>query len=132
MLSLNMVWFIRYFHQSQIPNLPFFFQYLLWFLLQLASWQNTCFEPIRSLFSNFNFSNWEKFVEKISETNGWNYLMNSWQVRVNVNPLAADDHMKEVIQQLQLMGEVIYVKGSVCVDVIGKSLTGLLMGAFTM
>ena len=25
--------------------------------------------------------------------------------------LAADDHMKEVIQQLQLMGEVIYVKG---------------------
>ena len=38
-----------------------------------------------------------------------------------MNPLAADDHMKEVIQQLQLMGEVIYVKGSVCVDVIGKN-----------
>ena len=47
--------------------------------------------------------------------------MNSLLVRVNVNPLAADDHMKEVIQQLQLMGEVIYVKGSVCVDVIGKN-----------
>ena len=27
-------------------------------------------------------------------------------VRENLNPLAADDHMKEVIQQLQLMGEV--------------------------
>ncbi len=27
-------------------------------------------------------------------------------VRENVNPLAADDHLKEVIQQLQLMGEV--------------------------
>ncbi len=32
-------------------------------------------------------------------------------VRDNINPLAADDHMKEVIQQLQLMGEVIYLKG---------------------
>ena len=28
-------------------------------------------------------------------------------VRENLNPLAADDHMKEVIQQLQLMGEVV-------------------------
>ena len=49
----------------------------------------------------------------------WNAFIE--HVRVNVNPLAADDHMKEVIQQLQLMGEVIYVKGSVCVDVIGKN-----------
>ena len=32
-------------------------------------------------------------------------------VRDKVNPLAADDHLKEVIQQLQLMGEVIYLKG---------------------
>ena len=57
----------------------------------------------------------------------WNAFIE--HVRVNVNPLAADDHMKEVIQQLQLMGEVIYVKGSVCVDVIGKkseNLTPLL------
>ena len=46
----------------------------------------------------------------------WNTFID--HVRVNVNPLAADDHMKEVIQQLQLMGEVIYVKGNVCVDVI--------------
>ena len=39
----------------------------------------------------------------------WNTFID--HVRVNINPLAADDHMKEVIQQLQLMGEVIYVKG---------------------
>lgn len=46
----------------------------------------------------------------------WNTFIE--HIRINVNPLAADDHMKEVIQQLQLMGEVIYVKGNVCVDVI--------------
>ena len=27
-----------------------------------------------------------------------------------VNPLAGDEHLKEVIQQLQLMGEVVYLK----------------------
>jgi death-associated protein kinase len=46
----------------------------------------------------------------------WNTFIE--HVRVSINPLAADDHMKEVIQQLQLMGEVIYVKGESCVDVI--------------
>ena len=46
----------------------------------------------------------------------WNAFIQ--HVRISVNPLAADDHMKEVIQQLQLMGEVIYVKGSAGVDVI--------------
>ena len=46
----------------------------------------------------------------------WNTFID--HVRANINPLSADDHMKEVIQQLQLMGEVIYVKGNVCVDVI--------------
>lgn len=60
----------------------------------------------------------------------WNTFIE--HVRVNVNPLAADDHMKEVIQQLQLMGEVIYVKGSVCVDVIvlePKWLSSHVLGA---
>ena len=33
-------------------------------------------------------------------------------VRDKVNPLAADDHLKEVIQQLQLMGEVTIAKPS--------------------
>ena len=35
-------------------------------------------------------------------------------VRENLNPLAADDHMKEVIQQLQLMGEVLRFKKPSC------------------
>jgi hypothetical protein len=34
----------------------------------------------------------------------WHYFVD--HVRMNINPLAADDHMKEIIQQLQLMGEV--------------------------
>ena len=38
----------------------------------------------------------------------WNHFM--CHVRDSINPLAADDHLKEVIQQLQLMGEVVYVK----------------------
>ncbi|XP_033608089.1 death-associated protein kinase dapk-1 isoform X3 [Cryptotermes secundus] len=31
-------------------------------------------------------------------------------VHTNVNPLAAEEHMKELMQQLQLMGEVVYIK----------------------
>ena len=62
----------------------------------------------------------------------WQQFMD--HVREQVNPLSADDHLKEVIQQLQLMGEVvipthtchslqgfhcnllqvIYVKGELC------------------
>ena len=42
----------------------------------------------------------------------WLHFMS--HVRDEVNPLAADDHLKEVIQQLQLMGEVIYLKGDMC------------------
>ena len=38
---------------------------------------------------------WTKFV---------NYL------HLVVNPLAGEEHLKEVIQQLQLMGEVVYLK----------------------
>ncbi|XP_071450473.1 death-associated protein kinase 1-like isoform X2 [Hetaerina americana] len=31
-------------------------------------------------------------------------------LHANVNPLAGDEHMKELVQQLQLMGEVLYLK----------------------
>ena len=31
-------------------------------------------------------------------------------LRETVNPLAGEEHLKEVVQQLQLMGEVVYVK----------------------
>ena len=40
----------------------------------------------------------------------WHHFID--HVRCNVNPLAADDHMKEVIQQLQLMGEVMLLLAS--------------------
>ena len=50
--------FIKWFHQSWIPNLR-----LLWFLFL------TCFGP--------NCLNWDKFVEKTSETNWWKHLIYS-------------------------------------------------------
>ncbi len=42
----------------------------------------------------------------------WQHFMA--HIREQVNPLAADDHLREVIQQLQLMGEVVYLKGELC------------------
>ena len=35
-----------------------------------------------------------------------------------VNPLAGEEHLKEVIQQLQLMGEVVYLKSELGDDLI--------------
>lgn len=32
-------------------------------------------------------------------------------LRTQVNPLASEDHLKELVQQLQVMGEIIYIKG---------------------
>ena len=41
----------------------------------------TCFQQILKEFVFFfNYSNWKKIVEKIRETNWWNYLMNSLKV----------------------------------------------------
>ncbi|XP_067131292.1 death-associated protein kinase 1-like isoform X1 [Centruroides vittatus] len=63
----------------------------------------------------------------------------SWQqfidmVHLQINPLAGEEHMKELIQQLQLMGEVLYLKSDnqdivvlnprwLCVDIIGHLLS---------
>ncbi|KAJ9574049.1 hypothetical protein L9F63_008575, partial [Diploptera punctata] len=55
-------------------------------------------------------------------------------VHCNVNPLAGEEHMKELIQQLQLMGEVVYLKSQfqdlvclaprwLCSNVIGQLLS---------
>ncbi|XP_069694753.1 death-associated protein kinase 1-like isoform X2 [Periplaneta americana] len=55
-------------------------------------------------------------------------------VHCNVNPLAGEEHMKELIQQLQLMGEVVYLKSQyqdlvclsprwLCTNVIGQLLS---------
>ena len=50
----------------------------VWFLFQLAKWgkKNLFWTKNTSVFF-FNCSNWEKVVEKISETNRWKHLMNS-------------------------------------------------------
>ena len=48
-----------------------------------------------------------------------------------VNPLAGEEHLKEVIQQLQLMGEVVYLKSD-STDLIvlqPKWLCGVLCGS---
>ncbi|XP_022257933.1 death-associated protein kinase 1-like, partial [Limulus polyphemus] len=63
----------------------------------------------------------------------------SWQqfvdmVHLQINPLAGEDHMKELITQLQLTGEVLYLKSEsqdvvvlnprwLCVDVVGQLLS---------
>jgi hypothetical protein len=46
---------------------------------------------------------WRKSLSSFPAV-AWHHFID--HIRSNVNPLAADDHMKEVIQQLQLMGEV--------------------------
>ena len=48
-----------------------------------------------------------------------NYPIISWkqfaaQIRESINPLASDDHLNELLELLQLMGEVVYVEG--CFD----------------
>jgi death-associated protein kinase len=60
----------------------------------------------RKLNPQYPIVSWKKFIEMIRE---------------RVNPLASDEHLKEIIQQLQLMGEVIYIQSDqnqdlVCLD----------------
>ena len=57
-------------------------EYFFWFLFQLVNWEKkTVFMTNKKFVSFFNGSNWEKFVEKIRETNWWKHLMNSLQNR---------------------------------------------------
>ena len=48
-----------------------------------------------------------------------------------VNPLAGEEHLKEVIQQLQLMGEVVYLKSDQTDLIVlqPKWLCGVLCGS---
>ncbi|RWS05653.1 Death-associated protein kinase 1-like protein [Dinothrombium tinctorium] len=39
-------------------------------------------------------------------------------IRDKINPLAGDEHIKELIQQLQVMGEILYLKGKADQDLI--------------
>ncbi|XP_076304904.1 death-associated protein kinase 1-like isoform X2 [Tachypleus tridentatus] len=79
----------------------------------LQSWRkSTCSNPVLL---------WQHFID---------------MVHMQVNPLAGIEHMKEIIQQLQLMGEVLFLKSSpynedmvvlnprcLCVDFIGHLLS---------
>eukprot|EP00096_Caligus_rogercresseyi_P009166 TRINITY_DN3065_c0_g1_i1.p1 TRINITY_DN3065_c0_g1~~TRINITY_DN3065_c0_g1_i1.p1 ORF type:complete len:708 (-),score=157.10 TRINITY_DN3065_c0_g1_i1:362-2485(-) len=57
----------------------------------------------RRCLSSFPVVSWRDFIGHIRE---------------QINPLAAEDHMKEIIQQFQLMGEVVYLKGETTPDLI--------------
>ena len=52
----------------------------------------------RKTYINFPMMPWSRFVELI---------------RQEVNPLATDEHMKDLVQQLQLMGEVLNIKSCI-------------------
>jgi hypothetical protein len=66
------VWFIRYFHQSRIPNLRIFLQIFIMIFFSTGKLRkNTCFEPIRILFSfstaQTEKNSWKKIVKQIGE-----------------------------------------------------------------
>ena len=57
----------------------------------------------RKAFAHFPMMSWSQFIDSI---------------RQDVNPLASDEHMRELVQQLQLMGEVLYLEGDPQEDLI--------------
>ncbi|CAH1798047.1 unnamed protein product [Owenia fusiformis] len=64
-------------------------------VVQLHAWcKETAFFPVMP---------WHDFAE---------------QIRSKVNPLASDDHLREIVQNLQLMGEVIYIEGEIDQDLV--------------
>ncbi|CAF3753055.1 unnamed protein product [Adineta steineri] len=57
----------------------------------------------RKTYGNFPVMSWSRFLDCI---------------RQEINPLASDEHMRELVQQLQLMGEVLYLEGDPQEDLI--------------
>ena len=57
----------------------------------------------RKTFAHLPIMTWSQFIESI---------------RQEINPLASDEHMRELVQQLQLMGEVLYLEGDPQEDLI--------------
>ncbi|KAK3098350.1 hypothetical protein FSP39_018671 [Pinctada imbricata] len=94
---------------------------------QLSSWRRSS--------SSFPVLPWQQFVD---------------YVRSKVNPLASDDHLKLLIEQLQLMGEIVYLDSEssqdlvvlhpkwLCSDIIGnlisheKVIQSRITGCFTV
>ncbi|XP_013389888.1 death-associated protein kinase 1 isoform X2 [Lingula anatina] len=97
---------------STIQHLPTTLGFTDAMVAQLPSWRRSS--------SSFPVLSWQQFVE---------------YARAKVNPLASEEHLKTLIQQLQLMGEVIYLETDseqdlvilspkwLCHDVIGGLLS---------
>lgn len=81
----------------------------------------TTLAHLRKVHSQFPVVTWPNFVELL---------------RKEVNPLAGEAHCRQLIQQLQLMGEVVYLKGDIsdcdyvvlnpnylCSEVLGSALS---------
>ena len=99
--SCNIKKFIRCFHESQIPNLRKFLTNIC-YDFQLANWdKKILFWTNKKFVFFFNCSNWEKFVEKIGETNWWTYLMNSlidlWRNLEGGKKLRKSHHLEDVL-----------------------------------
>ena len=61
----SMVWFIRYFHQSRIPNLQNFFMNIYYdFFFNWQTEKKHLFWTNKKFVFFFNCSNWEKILEK--------------------------------------------------------------------
>ena len=79
-VKLGVRWAERDTYQYQIvspilnsESTNFFNEGLLRFLFQLETWEvENCVGPIRIVFF-FNYSNWEKFAEKIEKINWWKH-----------------------------------------------------------
>lgn len=63
----------------------------------LTPTSNMTFSFYGNSFGSYPVMGWRQFVE---------------QIRESINPLASDDHLNELVQQLQLMGEIVYIEGS--------------------
>ena len=73
--------FIRCFHQSRLLNLRIFITNICYyFFFNWPADKKNPFRTNKKFVFFFNCSNWEKFNEKIRETNRWKQLMNSLDV----------------------------------------------------
>ncbi|KAL3866656.1 hypothetical protein ACJMK2_043939 [Sinanodonta woodiana] len=84
-----------YLMNSQIKNLPMHSGLLESVICQLPSWRRSS--------SSFPVLSWQQFMDHL---------------RSKVNPLAGEEHLKTLVQQLQLCGEVVYLESEISQDLI--------------
>ena len=67
--------FVRWFHLSRIPNLLIFLTKIGHdFFFNFQTEKKNCFWIYNKSVFFFNCSNWDKFMEKIRDTNWWKHL----------------------------------------------------------